>query len=50
MCLFVQIKAFPGEMIKLVILSFDEQNYATSDTVQIADRNSMVNTHTLQAK
>ncbi|XP_065919889.1 uncharacterized protein [Dysidea avara] len=32
------IKAFPGEMIKLVILSFDEQNYPTSDTIQILDR------------
>ena len=38
----IQIKAFPGEMIKLVILSFDEQNYPTSDTIQILDRKNEV--------
>jgi len=30
-----KVFAYPGELIKLVILSFDEQSYTTSDTVQI---------------
>jgi len=32
---FTQVLAYPGESIKLVILSFDEQNFTTSDTIQI---------------
>ena len=30
-----QVSAYPGELIKLTMLSFDEQNYTTSDTIQI---------------
>ena len=30
-----QVTAYPGESIKLVMLSFDEQNYTTSDIIQI---------------
>ena len=32
---YAKVSAYPGELIKLVILSFDEQNYTTSDTIQI---------------
>jgi len=32
-----QVAAYPGESIKLVIISYDEQNFVTSDTIEILE-------------
>lgn len=31
----MQIAAYPGESVKLVVISLDEQNHPTSDNIQI---------------
>ena len=33
----IQIMAYPGESIKLVIISLDELNHPTSDNIQIQE-------------
>ena len=35
-----QITAYPGQIINILIVSYDEQNFTTPDTVQIMGSNN----------
>ena len=39
--MYLQINAYPGQPIKLVVISVDEQNYSTTNTITISSKSSI---------